>query len=99
LVTQSAAAAGSTGYAQFNNANALAADSNLFWDNTNKRLGIGTTAPAGALQIIGQANAWPEWVVGNSTTGQSYGTTIRAGTNSSDIALDVRSYGSTLLSG
>jgi Chaperone of endosialidase len=51
LVTPSVAAAGSTGYVQFNNANALAADSNLFWDNTNKRLGIGTTTPNETLDI------------------------------------------------
>jgi hypothetical protein len=53
LVTQSVAAAGSTGYVQFNNANALAADSNLFWDNTNKRLGIGMTSPQSALDVNG----------------------------------------------
>jgi hypothetical protein len=39
-------AAGSTGQIQFNNgSNAFAADSNLTWDNTNKRLGIGTASP------------------------------------------------------
>lgn len=39
-------AAGSTGALQFNNAGAFAADaSNLFWDNSNKRLGIGTSSP------------------------------------------------------
>ena len=45
------AAAGSTGYVQFNNANAFAGDSNFYWDNTNKFLGIGTNAPGSALQI------------------------------------------------
>jgi hypothetical protein len=35
--------AGTTGQIQFNNASAFAADSNLFWDNTNKRLGVGAT--------------------------------------------------------
>jgi len=35
--------AGITGQIQFNNAGAFGADSNLFWDNTNKRLGIGAT--------------------------------------------------------
>jgi hypothetical protein len=51
LVTQPATAAGSTGYVQFNNAGALAGSANLFWDNTNNRLGIGTTAPLAMLQI------------------------------------------------
>lgn len=50
--TGTAAAAGSTGAVQFNNANALAADtSNLFWDDTNNRLGVGTSSPVGAVDI------------------------------------------------
>lgn len=32
---------------------AVADDSNLFWDNTNKRLGIGTGTPAESLEISG----------------------------------------------
>ena len=35
--------AGITGQIQFNNGGVFAADSGLFWDNTNKRLGIGAT--------------------------------------------------------
>jgi hypothetical protein len=35
--------AGTTGQIQFNNAGSFGADSGLFWDNTNKRLGIGAT--------------------------------------------------------
>ena len=31
----------------------LAGDSGLYWDNTNKRLGIGTTTPAYKLDIVG----------------------------------------------
>jgi len=45
--------AGSTGYIQFNNAGDLGADSNLFWDNTNKRLGIGTINPNTKLEVAG----------------------------------------------
>ncbi|MFA5392121.1 MAG: hypothetical protein WC306_00290 [Candidatus Paceibacterota bacterium] len=46
--------AGSTGYIQFNDAGNLGADSALFWDNTNKSLGIGTTTPETAkLKIVG----------------------------------------------
>lgn len=47
--------AGVTGSVQFNNAGAFGADANIFWDNTNKRLGIGTSAPSTALQISGTA--------------------------------------------
>lgn len=46
-------AAGSTGYVQFNNSGALGASANLFWDNSNSRLGIGLTTPATYLQIDG----------------------------------------------
>jgi hypothetical protein len=35
--------AGITGQIQFNNGGAFGADSGLFWDNTNKRLGVGAT--------------------------------------------------------
>jgi hypothetical protein len=58
LVTQpgsGSGAAGSTGWVQFNTGGNLNADSNFFWDNTNKRLGIGTATPANALDV--EANA------------------------------------------
>jgi hypothetical protein len=42
--------AGITGQIQFNNAGAFGADSGLFWDNTNKRLGIGAT-PATTVRL------------------------------------------------
>ena len=45
---------GSAGAVQFNSAGtALGGDSALYWDNTNKRLGIGTTSPASALDVAG----------------------------------------------
>ena len=45
--------AGSTGYIQFNDSGNLGADSNLFWDNTNKYLGIGTANPGAKLEVNG----------------------------------------------
>ncbi len=55
-VGSAAAAAGTGGQLQFNNgSNAFAADSNLNWDNTNKRLGIGTTSPTAALHVRSNA--------------------------------------------
>ena len=45
--------AGSTGHIQFNNNGNLGADSNLFWDNVNKYLGIGTVNPEAKLEIQG----------------------------------------------
>jgi hypothetical protein len=54
LVTTPATAAGSTGDVQFNSSNALAGSANLFWDNTNSRLAIGTSAaPLSKLDIYG----------------------------------------------
>mgnify|MGYP002619999911 CR=1 FL=1 len=45
-------AASSTGAVQFNVNNQLAGDTdNFFWDNTNKRLGIGISAPPVALTV------------------------------------------------
>ena len=54
-----ATAAGSTGQVQFNNAGALGASSNFYWDNTNGRVGIGTTAPLTALDLHGGFNITP----------------------------------------
>jgi LysM repeat protein len=42
---------GSNGQIQFNNSGAFGASSNFFWDNTNSRLGIGTTSPYAKLSI------------------------------------------------
>jgi hypothetical protein len=50
----SAAAAGSGGQVQFNNgSNAFAGDTALFWDNTNKRLGVATASPTTKLHVVG----------------------------------------------
>jgi hypothetical protein len=46
----SASPSGLTGQIQFNNGGAFGADSNLFWDNTNKRLGVGAT-PATTVRL------------------------------------------------
>lgn len=48
----SAEAAGDAGQVQFNNgSDVFAADAALHWDNTNKRLGIGTATPAWPLDV------------------------------------------------
>ncbi len=45
--------AGSTGQVQFNNAGVFGATANLFWDNTNNRLGINNASPSFSLDVGG----------------------------------------------
>jgi hypothetical protein len=42
-----------------------------------------------ALRVTGKNNFFATEIIGNSTTGQSFGQTISAGTNSSDIAFQI----------
>jgi hypothetical protein len=45
---------GSAGYVQFaSSSTAFGGDASLFWDNTNKRLGIGTASPGQKLSVAG----------------------------------------------
>lgn len=57
-ITVNVPAAGTTGQLQFNldTQNDFGADVNLFWDNINKRLGIGNNAPATTLDVSGTAH-------------------------------------------
>jgi len=51
--TSTTSPGGSPGAVQFNNSGVFAGDaSNLFWDNTNKRLGIGTLSPGVSLHVL-----------------------------------------------
>jgi hypothetical protein len=53
-VWQSNSVSGVSGSIQFSSGSAFASDAtNFFWDNTNKRLGIGTNAPTAKIDIIG----------------------------------------------
>ncbi|WP_448044405.1 C1q-like domain-containing protein [Bradyrhizobium liaoningense] len=53
-----ASADGTAGQVQFNEGGNLKADAALHWDNTNKRLGIGTSSPLGPLHVaLGLADA------------------------------------------
>tara|TARA_R110001632_G_scaffold201061_1_gene323838 strand:- start:31 stop:2604 length:2574 start_codon:yes stop_codon:yes gene_type:complete len=46
-----------TRVAFWSSADGLTSDSNFHWDNTNKRLGIGTIFPVNTLQVVGGNNA------------------------------------------
>jgi hypothetical protein len=61
---------GVAGAIQFSNGSAFASDAaNFFWDNTNKRLGIGFNAPTARLQVrgSGSTSATTSLLVQNST--------------------------------
>lgn len=47
----SATPGGVTGNVQFNNAGSFGGTNDLFWDNTNKRLGVGINSPSASLHI------------------------------------------------
>lgn len=63
-----ASAAGSTGQVQFNGGSgAFSADTALTWDNTNKRLGIGTSTPRYSFHVGAGSNTLSIYN-GNGTT-------------------------------
>lgn len=67
-ITVNVPAVGITGQLQFNldAQNHFGADSNLFWDNLNKRLGIGTSSPTKTLDVTGTANVSGATTVGST---------------------------------
>lgn len=69
--TASAGASGVAGAIQFSDGTTFASDAtNLFWDDTNNRLGIGTATPAGDLHIQGTVAGVIQTRIENlSTTG------------------------------
>ena len=48
---------GSTTQVQYNNAGAFGGSANFVWDNSNVRLGIGTSSPAVPLDVVAQTSA------------------------------------------
>jgi hypothetical protein len=95
--------AGSNGQVQFNNSGAFGADSNLFWDNTNKRLGIGTTTPNYSLQVVAPANTNVFDVV-TGTVGSAAHEEFRvehagAIVDTYNLGLDTSSWGQVVASG
>jgi hypothetical protein len=75
---------GVAGAIQFSNGSAFASDATkFFWDDTNKRLGIGTNTPTQALDVVGSIAASSSVLVGglmlqsNFLWGQSSGIRLR----------------------
>lgn len=55
-LTVSGTPAGATGNIQFNNAGAFGGEANLFWDDTNNRLGVNTATPGTTLDLHSAAD-------------------------------------------
>jgi hypothetical protein len=86
--------AGSTGQVQFNNAGAFGATANFFWDNTNSRLAIGTSAaPLSKLDIYGGVAVGTSYagVSAAPTNGMIVQGNVGIGTTGPDSQLEVSS--------
>ena len=59
----------SAGQALFSNGSTMTGDSNFFWDNSNKRLGIGTASPSSNVHIKG-SNTPVKLIVEQTTSGE-----------------------------
>lgn len=69
-----AAPGGSTTQVQYNNAGVFAGSANLVWDNSNVRLGIGTSSPAQKLQVSGAGSQYTSIISTDSgNTGVLFG--------------------------
>jgi len=70
--TPAGSIAGTNGQVQFNDNSASGADSNLTWDNTNKRLGVGTETPSNELHVSSTKTTTPTKLsVKNNFVGQN----------------------------
>lgn len=78
-LTVSGTPSGSTGYIQFNTSGAFNSDADLFWDNTNKRLGIGTTTPGTDIDVHSGADNVASF--NRTGTGNAYAQFAMSGTN------------------
>ena len=71
-ITPAGTLAGTNGQIQFNDNGASGADSNLVWDNTNKRLGIGASTPSTELHVHSTKTTTPvELSLLNNFVGQN----------------------------
>lgn len=67
FTTDAAGAGGSNGQVQFNNSGSLSGSSNLFWDNSNNRLGINTSSPTNILDIRASSSQYINIQASNAT--------------------------------
>jgi len=58
--------------------------------DSSGNLGINQSTPAGKLHVVGATNNWTQVVAGSTTSTQSYGLRIQAGTTSADFSFLIR---------
>jgi hypothetical protein len=84
---------GSNGYVQFNSSSTFGGSANLFWDNTNARLGIGISSPSYQLQNYISANQGLHIYNQNPNTGTGAYAAISSASNTNEFTF--RAYSST----
>lgn len=93
-------AVGGTGAVQFASGATFAGDAtNLFWDNTNQRLGIGTSTPSARLMVSAVGTSTGTELITNGTfTGSAAGWALQSscssyGTNNAVVIYDIACQG------
>jgi len=64
-------------------------NSQLFWDNTNNRLGIGTTSPSYLLDVVGTTNGFAGTRIYNNNSGSSTLTYLQLGNDLNGAAATI----------
>jgi hypothetical protein len=91
--TTPSAAAGSTGAIQFNNAGAFSADpSNLFWDDTNDALGIGTSTIGATAKVYVRSTDPARYSLIVENTNSASGGEVRLYSDGASV-MAMRNYG------
>ena len=78
-----------TRVAFWSGATTLTSNANLYWDNTNSRLGVGTAAPVTALDVVGNL-AIGGGVAANGRTDYAYLTIARSGVADRRAAIQLK---------
>ena len=81
----------------FNSSSTLNSDNLLHWDNTNKRLGIGTTTPAYDLSVVGRLDLRLTDIKNNIAIGSE--ALLNIGTDTNNIAIGSRALKSITTAG
>jgi hypothetical protein len=69
----------------WNGAASLSSDTNLFWDDANNRLGVGTTTPSYGIDVVGDINASSSVRVGGTSIGFPAGSSSQIQYNNSGV--------------